>query len=491
MYLSFHNLEEKPFQTLTDSKFFYHCKQYSDAIAALKNGIQNKHGFFLLTGDNGTGKTTLVHYFANSLGPDVKIVKVSDSHYGCIDFYNIFAKSFNLNKEITTKPAFFVHLNFILKKAYSDNEKIVLIIDDAHKLNTDVLKELDNLSDIEINNKKMINILMVGENELDELIIQQSPDKISKKITVRCSLDPLTKKETAKYIKHHLESAGIKRKIFTSKAVREIYSFSRGNPCLINRICDRALVNGHSMGIKKIDAETIKECSGEHQTLQSDSGEQNKKHEKYRKQFKKPVIPKKINQLLKSPVLMVALIILSFTAGYFASKLDLKIPSRASIEDLAEKKYEYFIQKFNAAMAMYNIKPDKIENKKEVRLTNTSLVNTSDKKFIFNFKNNSDELTDEAFVLLNKIIKVYTSYPEAEIIIEGYTDSRGNYWQNKKLSKLRADVVKNYFVAYGIPESKIKVFGKGPENPLASNSSIEGRKKNRRVEVKIKIDGSA
>jgi outer membrane protein OmpA-like peptidoglycan-associated protein len=117
----------------------------------------------------------------------------------------------------------------------------------------------------------------------------------------------------------------------------------------------------------------------------------------------------------------------------------------------------------------------------------TSAPIDPNQKMVLNFEHNSNEIPDEAFESLDRVVRYASSNPKVGIVLEGYTDSYGNYWYNKKLSKFRADIVKNYFAGQGISLDRIKVIGRGSENPIASNDTVEGRKKNRRVEIKINI----
>ena len=106
---------------------------------------------------------------------------------------------------------------------------------------------------------------------------------------------------------------------------------------------------------------------------------------------------------------------------------------------------------------------------------------------VLHFEHNSNEIPDKAFESLNRVVQYASSNPRVGILVEGYTDSHGNYWYNKKLSKFRADIVRNYFAGQGIPLDRIQSLGRGSENPIADNDTIEGRKKNRRVEIRLEI----
>jgi general secretion pathway protein A len=495
MYLSFYNLKTKPFRITTDPKFFWLGKNHSNTLASLKDGVQNNNGLFLLTGETGTGKTILINCLIKTLEPNFIIVKVPDPDFECLDFFNFLAESFQINNKFSNKGAFFVHFKFFLENAYSDNKKIFLILDEAHRLNKNLFKELSVLSNIEINNRKMINILLAGPEVLNKLIEQQDLSEITKKITDRYNLRSLTEQETEEYIRHHLNLAGKNTKIFTSGAIREIYSFSKGNPRLINSICDHALLTGYSNGIKRINSAIIKECSGEFQILKAVNDKEDKKQRIFEKKVDKPISFRKAKFAWKSPLLVALLLIIVFMAGYWSSNLESETTSYSATEEVARKKYDQVAQRIDSIVDEKPIKLDKIENKStsdternEVQTKQVSVFNLSDKKSIIYFNNNSNELPNNAIEILDKILYFISQYPNSEIIIEGYTDSAGNYWHNKKLSKLRANVVKSYLVGRGIPNPRIKVFGRGSKNPLGNNKTAEGRKMNRRVEVKINFN---
>jgi outer membrane protein OmpA-like peptidoglycan-associated protein len=126
-----------------------------------------------------------------------------------------------------------------------------------------------------------------------------------------------------------------------------------------------------------------------------------------------------------------------------------------------------------------------IENKNVLVSGSPNITQYPGQKTVVHFKHNSNEIPDQAFESLKRIVRLASKNPESEIIVEGYTDSFGNYQYNKKLSKFRADIIKSYFAGQGIPVSRIKTYGMGPENPIATNNTFEGRKKNRRVEIRI------
>jgi len=263
MFLSFYKLNEKPFQITSDSKFLWLGEKHQEALATLKYGVLDDKGFLLLTGEVGTGKTTLINALVNSLGSDVVYAKIPDPRLSELDFYKYIAKAFQLNKTPKTKVEFLFELTRFLEKAFVDRKQVLLIIDEAQRLQDDILEEIRLLSNIEREHVKLLNIFFVGQVEFNDILLKQGNKAIRQRITVNYTLERLTEDEVKKYIDYRLKIAGADRQIFTKSAIHEIYLFSMGTPRLINIICDRALLTGFVEEKVKIDEEIIQECAGE------------------------------------------------------------------------------------------------------------------------------------------------------------------------------------------------------------------------------------
>ena len=164
MYLSFYNLKTKPFQISTDPKFLWLGENYKEALASLKYGIMDNKGFLLLTGGIGTGKTTLINALVNSLGDNTIVAIVPDPDLEKLDFFNFIANAFKIKKMFHSKGAFIIYMSHFLHNAYNNNKKVLLIIDEAQRLNPNFLEEIRTLSNIEKQNTKLINIFFVGQN---------------------------------------------------------------------------------------------------------------------------------------------------------------------------------------------------------------------------------------------------------------------------------------------------------------------------------------
>ena len=284
MYLSYYNLNEKPFQISTDPKFLWLGEKHKEALAILTYGILDNKGFLLLTGDVGTGKTTIINTLLNNLDDDIIAAHVPDPDLEHLDFFNFVANVFSIDKKFSTKGEFLNHLSKFLHDAYSKNKKVLLIIDEAQRLKPELLEEIRLLSNIERQDTKLLNIFFVGQEEFNKILIEPENRALRQRITINYYIEPLTENETKEYIKHRLNIAGSEKNIFSSSAIREIFSFSKGFPRLINIICDLALLTGYVKEQKTINELIIKECAKELQIPTEKAIEDDKK--------KQEIVPK-------------------------------------------------------------------------------------------------------------------------------------------------------------------------------------------------------
>ena len=263
MYLTHYNLKIMPFETSPDPKFIWLSEKHKEALASLKYGIQENKGFLLLTGDIGTGKTTLLNCFLNENDTDAIIASIPDPDLSIADFFLLLSKEFNISIDFDTKGEFLIQFENFLYNTYSEEKKALLIIDEAQRLNQQLLEQIRLLSNIERQDVKLINIFFVGQNELYELIMDEQNKALRQRIAVHYDIEPLTEPETRVYIKHRLRVSGSEEEIFSPEAIYEIFSFSKGYPRLINTICDRALLTGYILDIQNIDSKIAKKCADE------------------------------------------------------------------------------------------------------------------------------------------------------------------------------------------------------------------------------------
>jgi general secretion pathway protein A len=262
MYTAHYNLRTKPFQISSDAAFMWLGEKHKEALATLKYGILDNKGFLLLTGDVGTGKTTLINTLIASLSNDVIYASIPDPSLEKMDFFNYIATTFNLGEEFSSKGKFISSFSKFLHEAYENNKKVLLIIDESQLMTQELLEETRLLSNIVTKDSNpLLNIFFVGQYEFNELIRRPENRAIAQRLTLNYYIEPLTFEETGEYIRHRLKIAGTTERIFNASAIREIYAFSNGFPRRINIICDHCLMSGYAEDLKTITGSVVKESS--------------------------------------------------------------------------------------------------------------------------------------------------------------------------------------------------------------------------------------
>ena len=258
MYLKFFNLSTKPFEISPDPRFLWLGEKHKEGFATLKYGIVTGKGFISLTGDVGTGKTTLLNALAKSFGDTYIFARIPDPSLEGLDFFNFAANAFEMDKRFRGKGDFLSELTTFLNNAHANNKEVILIVDEAQAIKQELLEEIRLISNIEKPEKKLINIIFAGQNDFNEILINNRA--LRNRLAINYKIEPLTEIETEEYITHRLKTAGSKIRIFSSRAIHEIYSFSKGNPRQINIICDLALLHGYTAETVTIEPAIIKEC---------------------------------------------------------------------------------------------------------------------------------------------------------------------------------------------------------------------------------------
>lgn len=261
MYLTHYNLTLKPFEESPDPRFFWLSEKHKNTLACLRYGIKENKAFFLVNGDIGTGKTSLINYLLLDNDIDAIVATIPDPDLSILDFFRMLSKEFNINIDFNTKGDFLIQFEHFLHNTYSEEKRALLIIDEAQRLNQQLMEQIRLLSNIERKDVNLINIFFAGQNGLNELIRDEKNKSLRQRITVHYTIEPLTEPETQEYIKYRLMVAGSKTEFFSDEAVHEIFSFSKGYPRLINIICDRALLTGYVSETKKITGAIVKQCA--------------------------------------------------------------------------------------------------------------------------------------------------------------------------------------------------------------------------------------
>jgi len=263
MYRAHYNLRERPFEISTDTRFLWMGEKHKEALAMLKYGVLARKGFLLLTGDVGTGKTTLVNALLESLNEYTLVANITDPLLEPLDFFNFIAASFGMGERFDNKVDFLLRFAEFLRREDAAGKNVLLILDEAHRFSKDLLEQFRLLSNIELPERKLINMFLVGQNEFNRTLMSTDCRALRQRITLTYNIKPLSEEETLEYIRYRLKVAGTEEEIFHHKAVGEVYRFSQGYPRLINIICDHALLTGFVRQAKKITPTIIKECSQE------------------------------------------------------------------------------------------------------------------------------------------------------------------------------------------------------------------------------------
>jgi type II secretory pathway predicted ATPase ExeA/outer membrane protein OmpA-like peptidoglycan-associated protein len=644
MYTSFYNLHRKPFEMNSGPSFLWSGKNHEKAFSTLRYGILGNKGLLLLTGDAGSGKTILIKAFIQSLGKGdegvegVRCALIDDPRLERIDFYNAIARGFGIDATFTSKVQFLLQFSHFLHEAAAENKKVLLLVDDCHLLNQEMLEELRLLSNIEDAGAKLINIFLVGRPEFDDMLLQQKNRAIRQRLTLLAELQSLTVAETDDYIRHRLKVAGTEERLFTAKAVQVIHRFAHGVPFHINVICDRALENGSIHGLRIIDNKLIQSSvqgmdlpTGPfHEDIHAYPDHSDRKFNESRlsenfkpepvqtphsfmgSEFlrfiltlingKKPgvhdntpwrdtLFSSKKRQWFKYGFSFEGLKILKEEAGlrrltgligilvlfvvgsafYFSaphtqvsdltlppeiakneeiaetenvpgvkgdSEVDtspiVSVPEENDIENITEKVVESEIADLDKTEISDEVKQEKEDLVAEETITEVPLASETDqpqpitdqlqpiapveirsiikiektvvkkildqkkkagnltmepKKIILGLRSDSMDLTSEGLQILNSFVEKLEQYPKARLLVKGFVSADSNTPENIKMSEERALSVQKLLLEKGIDVKRIEVVGMGNLEPAASNETVEGRNKNRRVEVSIVDNG--
>lgn len=262
MYTSYFGFREVPFSVTPDPQLFYSNALYQEALATLLYGIKNKKGFIVITGDVGTGKTTLLRKLMRNLEATDHCVSIFNTHLSYPELLQLIVHDLGLPNKGRNKFAMLQELNEYLINQQKKKHTVSLLIDEAQNLTDETLEDLRLLSNLETDKEKLLQIVLMGQPELDTKLNQPSLRQLKQRIAVRCTLDPLTKKEVEGYILHRIQLAGYDGpQIFSAEAIQSIGHYSRGTPRLINILCDNALLTAYATSQKTVSADIIREIA--------------------------------------------------------------------------------------------------------------------------------------------------------------------------------------------------------------------------------------
>jgi general secretion pathway protein A len=574
MYLDHFELNAKPFQITTDPKFLWLGEKHKEALATLRYGIEDNRGFLLLTGEVGTGKTILINRLISLLNIDTVVATLPDPDLESMDFYNLLADGLNMHRSFTSKGAFLMQLRDFLHQSYADKKQVLLIIDESQRLNHRLMEDIRVLSNIELQDRKLINIFFVGQQEFNNILMTPQNRALAQRITVRYHIEALDQQETGAYIRHRLKVAGSKTQIFKQSAIDEVFRFSGGIPRLINIVCDHAMLTAYGKNSKQVDAGIVSECAEElripMQRLRTDAATLRAGERPIRDdgvvpdappvrpvssgagqgQISEPQSEVRAGADVPKPPLawkfayVVFIALLIGALAYGISRYTGAPEPRYKDSDLTPQKYKTTLEKeqerladqlkqkpslpveskpaaanpksstapatdgkaaTNTTQALSEVGkpaaeggndqtrsvarpgPDAIEAKKDTGIDQTQIapLPLMKAKVSIQFDINSNEIEADSYLVLERVAQYLVEHPEQVVNVKGYTDISGSSGYNETVSRFRANAVKTYLIGKGVGADNIKIFAMGDADPVESNDTADGRKKNRRVEIEF------
>jgi type II secretory pathway predicted ATPase ExeA len=255
-YLSYYGLHVEPFQQNLDPRFLWIGERSGGALAALKSGVRENKGLLLLTGDVGTGKTTLTNALIEALSDEVDVAKIPYPRLDPLDFFRVLATAYSLTAPVGSREMFLVALERFLSQAAVKARSVLLVVDEAQSLSPELFEEIWSLAAT----ARAVNVLLVGQTELKAMLSRAEAAGGGPRVAITRTIDPLAAGEVGAYIEHRLRVAGATQTPFGPDAIHAIFALSRGIPRVINAICDLALLSGCERGLPTIDSETIRNC---------------------------------------------------------------------------------------------------------------------------------------------------------------------------------------------------------------------------------------
>lgn len=266
MYASFFGLTEKPFSITPDPRYLFLSERHAEALAHLVYGINEAGGFIQLTGEVGTGKTTVVRSLLAQAPKHAEIALILNPRMTPAEFLLAICEELGIAVPAASADSLKDLVDLLsrhLLKAHSDGKRIVLVVDEAQNLSVEVLEQVRLLTNLETETQKLLQIILIGQPELRELLARSELRQLAQRITGRYHLDPLSGEEAAAYVRHRLRVAGSTREIFSNGALREIQRLSGGVPRLINIISDRALLGAFSEDRHAVGAGVVRRAASE------------------------------------------------------------------------------------------------------------------------------------------------------------------------------------------------------------------------------------
>ncbi len=510
MYHSYFHLNQDPFQISTDPKFLWLGEKHKEALATLNYGILNNKSFLLLTGDVGTGKTTLINALLRGLDKDALLAIIQDPGLERLDFFNYVASAFGIEEKFASKGAFLLAFRKFLKENFYKGKKVILLIDEAQRISQEMLEEVRLLSNLEIEGNKLLNIFFVGQNEFNSLLLRPENKAMRQRITTSYNIPPLSVEEVGKYIEYRLAVAGAREKIFEKGAVREVYRHSKGYPRLINILCDRALLTGFVQGSKRISAALVRESAEELDI----SGCTTSGYDAAEKEFFEKKGGGTARQGAGIWYLLALFVFLLFGSGVslwywflapqqgngwtiFGSRL-------SSAPLVVEKESETVPGEGVAAPSVAPpaslreaVEPQKAASLVEVKVREAAQAPEPEggeeasvpsprpfpRKITLHFAPNAiTPESEEGFASLMRFADGVLQREGSRVVIRGYTDTTGPEEYNRRLAEFRANAVKSFLIGRGVNPQNITSVGQAD---LSREEAGGTPPPSRRVEIEV------
>ncbi len=265
MYTSFFGLNEKPFAITPDPRYLFMSERHGEGLAHLLYGVTDSGGFIQLTGEVGTGKTTLVRTLLGQLPAEVDVALILNPQVTVLEFLQAICQELGveLPEDRSSPMALVDALNRFLLDAHARGRRIILLVDEAQNLSAEVLEQLRLLTNLETSKQKLLQIILIGQPELRDILARNNLRQLAQRVTGRYHLEPLSRDESARYIEHRMKVAGALTEIFDERAKREVYRLSGGIPRVMNVICDRALLGAYSKESRRVDKKLVKSAAAE------------------------------------------------------------------------------------------------------------------------------------------------------------------------------------------------------------------------------------
>lgn len=261
MYLTFYGLSEAPFGPTPDPKFLFQSVRHREALAQLIYGIQERKGFIVLTGEIGTGKTTLLRTLLERIDPQTPVAYVHNSSLDGEGLLEYVLQDWGVKSTAINQAQRLFELNEFLIDQHRRGTSPILVIDEAQNLSIETLEAVRQLSNFETTTQKLMQIVLVGQPELRDTLNQPELRQLKQRIGMRCYIGPLSPEETRLYIRHRLRVAGATDAgVFTDAAVQRITEYSRGIPRVINIVCDHCLLSGYADSTRRVEARAVDEA---------------------------------------------------------------------------------------------------------------------------------------------------------------------------------------------------------------------------------------